>query len=175
MINFIIKAVAGTALALVFLGVVGYGGARLYHVGPGNVTVEGEKLAQAYAVATEDAPAAAAAPAELTWDEAVAAADAARGEKVFGKCKACHKLDGKNAVGPHLDGVMGRPVASVEGFNYSDAMKGHASDSPAWDPVSLEEYVADPKGAVPGNKMSFAGLNKIQDRADLVAYLETVQ
>jgi cytochrome c len=102
----------------------------------------------------------------------VAAADVAKGETVFKKCAACHKLDGSNAVGPHLNGVVGRPVASAEGFSYSDAMAAHGGD---WTPETIFAFLASPKKDIPGTKMSFAGLPKPQDRADLIAYLETLK
>ena len=96
-------------------------------------------------------------------------ADAAKGEQVFKKCAACHKLDGNNAVGPHLDAVVGRPVASVEGFSYSDGMHAHGGD---WTPEALFAFLANPKKVVSGTKMSFAGLPKPEDRANVIAYLE---
>ncbi len=99
----------------------------------------------------------------------VAAADVGKGETVFKKCAACHKLDGANAVGPHLDGVVGRPVASVEGFSYSDAMQAHGGN---WTPEEIFLFLANPKKDIPGTKMSFAGLPKPEDRANVIAYLE---
>jgi cytochrome c len=93
------------------------------------------------------------------------------GEKVFGKCKACHKIDGSNGTGPHLDGVMGRAVGSVDGFGYSDGMKAHGGN---WDPEALNAFLENPKGNVPGTKMSFAGLPKPEDRANLIAYLQSL-
>ena len=99
----------------------------------------------------------------------VAAADVAKGETIFKKCAACHKLDGANAVGPHLDGVVGRPVASIADFSYSDAMQAHGGD---WTPEEIFHFLANPKKDVPGTKMSFAGLPKAEDRADVIAYLE---
>jgi cytochrome c len=98
----------------------------------------------------------------------VAAADASKGETVFKKCAACHKLDGNNAVGPHLDGIVGRDAGAVEGFAYSDGMHAHG----AWTPDALFAFLANPKKVVPGTKMSFAGLPKPEDRADLIAFLE---
>ena len=113
------------------------------------------------------------APAEeVDIDALMAAADVEKGATVFKKCAACHKLDGANAVGPHLDGVVGRPVASVEGFSYSDGMKAHGGD---WTPEQIFHFLANPKADVPGTKMAFAGLPKPEDRANLIAYLETVQ
>jgi cytochrome c len=101
----------------------------------------------------------------------VAAADAAKGEAVFKRCGACHKLDGSNGVGPHLDGVVGRDVGSVEGFGYSDVLVGMEG---AWDADKLFHFVGNPKSFAPGTKMSFAGLPKAEDRANLIAYLGTV-
>ncbi len=114
-----------------------------------------------------------AAPAAEDVDVAalVAAADASKGEAVFKKCAACHKVDGNNAVGPHLNGVVGRPVASVADFSYSDAIKAHGGD---WTPEEIFHFIAAPKQYIPGTKMSFAGLPKPEDRADVIAYLETL-
>jgi cytochrome c len=100
-----------------------------------------------------------------------ATADAAKGEKVFAKCKACHKIDGANATGPHLNGVVGRAVASIGDFAYSDGMKAHGGD---WTPEALETFLTNPKGVVAGTKMSFAGLPKVEDRANIIAYLATL-
>lgn len=97
--------------------------------------------------------------------------DAAAGEKVFGKCKACHKVDGANATGPHLDGVVGRPVASVDGFAYSNGMVAHGGD---WTLEALNEFLTKPKAVVADTKMAFAGLPKEQDRVDLLAYLQSI-
>ena len=101
----------------------------------------------------------------------VAAADVAKGETIFKKCAACHKIDGGNAVGPHLNGVVGRPVASIGDFSYSDGMKAHGGD---WTPAEIFHFLAAPKKDIPGTKMSFAGLPKPEDRADVIAYLETL-
>ncbi|MDF1619082.1 c-type cytochrome [Pseudothioclava nitratireducens] len=98
--------------------------------------------------------------------------DAAKGEKVFGKCKACHKVDGSNATGPHLDGVIDRAVAGVDGFAYSDAMAAHGG---TWTLEALDAYLTNPKENIPGNKMSFAGLKKPEDRNDVIAYLQSLQ
>lgn len=128
--------------------------------------------AEAPAADAAAAPAADAAAAAPVVAAAAGAGDAALGLKVFAKCKACHKVDGKDAVGPHLNGVVGRPTASVEGFKYSDAMIAHAGE---WTPERIDAYLADPKGTVPGNKMAFAGLKKPEDRANVIAYLQSLQ
>jgi cytochrome c len=101
---------------------------------------------------------------------AVEAGDPALGKKVFAKCQACHSLEaGKNKVGPTLHGVIGRASASEADFNYSDAMKNaHVT----WDPETLDKYLTKPKEMVPGTKMTFPGLPKDKDRADLIAYLQ---
>lgn len=119
--------------------------------------------------AAEATGAAAGAAGDDEFTAAFAAADPAAGEKVFGKCKACHQLNDKNAAGPHLDGVVGRPIASVEGFKYSNAMIAHQGAT--WEPATLSEFLTSPKTFAPGTKMSFAGLPKIADRANLIAFL----
>lgn len=100
------------------------------------------------------------------------AQDAEEGKNVFKKCRACHTIGEKavNRVGPQLNGVVGRKAGSLEGFNYSDAMK---SSGIVWDEASLAEFLENPKGKVPGTKMVFAGLKKEDERANLIAYLKT--
>ncbi len=128
----------------------------------------------AFSVEVPEAAGAAAAPAAENVDVAalIAAADVAKGATVFKKCAACHKTDGSQAVGPHLNGVVGRPVGSVEGFAYSDAVKAHGGD---WTPEEIFDFIAAPKKDIPGTKMSFAGLPKPEDRADVIAYLESLK
>lgn len=129
---------------------------------------------QGYVVATA-APDAPAEGGEAGADGAdfatlYAAADAAAGEKVFAKCRACHKLDGTKGTGPALNGVVGRPTASTD-FAYSDALKGLGGQP--WVPEALEKFITSPKAYAPGNKMSFAGLPKAEDRANLIKFLES--
>ena len=131
-----------------------------------------EPVAQAYTIDTGAAEAPAEAAAEgPAFADLFAAADAAAGEKVFGKCKACHKLDGSDGTGPHLNGVVNRAKASVAGFGYSDGLLAMAADS--WTPENLNTFLTNPKGYVVGTKMSFAGLPKAEDRANLIKYLES--
>jgi cytochrome c len=102
---------------------------------------------------------------------AAVAADADAGKAVFNKCKACHQVD-KNAVGPHLGGVVGRKAASVEGYNYSDALK---KSGITWDEAALDKWLQGPSKDVPGTKMIFAGITDEGDRANLIEYLKTLK
>ena len=169
------KAAGALIGALLFLLLVSWFASSLYHIGPSGHVAEGEAHPQAYTIPVEDAAPAegeeAAAEEGPDFATLLASADAAAGEKVFGKCKSCHKLDGTDGVGPHLNGVVGRAVAAAEGFAYSDAMAAHGG---AWEPEPLQAFLADPKGVVPGTKMSFAGLKKAEERANVIAYLQTV-
>ncbi len=100
--------------------------------------------------------------------------DVAKGEKVFRKCKACHDVEAKkNKVGPYLVGVVGRKAATAEGYHYSDAMKAKGAEGVVWDEATLDTYLTNPKAFVPGTKMTFAGLSKADERADVIAYLKS--
>ena len=104
--------------------------------------------------------------------DALPEGDAAAGEKVFNKCKACHTVEeGKNRVGPSLYNLIGRQPASVDGFNYSKGMQAFAADH-VWDAETLSAYLEAPKDMVQGTKMAFVGLKKLEDRADVIAYLK---
>ncbi len=144
----------------------------LYHTGPEEGYGE-EEVAQAYSIDTGAAEPAGAAEEGPAFDVVLASADPAAGEKVFGKCKACHKVDGTNGTGPHLNGVVNRPKGSVAGFGYSEAMIAMAADS--WSPENMNGFLTSPKAYMPGTKMSFAGLAKVEDRANVIAYLATLQ
>lgn len=111
--------------------------------------------------------------AEVSFADVYAAADAAKGEKVFGKCKACHKVeDGANGTGPHLFGLVNRPVGGVASFGgYSDTMASLGGD---WTPELLDAFLTKPKDVVPGTKMTFSGLKKVEDRANLIKWLEGI-
>ncbi len=100
-----------------------------------------------------------------------AAQDAESGADVYKKCRACHQIGegAKNAVGPNLNGIIGRKSGTVEGFNYSEANKAAAV---TWDDKTFSNYIKDPKAAMPGNKMAFAGLKDEKDIADLLAFLK---
>lgn len=101
--------------------------------------------------------------------------DAEAGEKVYRKCMACHAVgeDAQNKVGPVLNGVVGRDIASYEGFSYSDALM-EKSDM-QWTPENLAAFLENPRDWAPGTKMSFAGLRKEEERDDVIAYLATFE
>ncbi len=101
----------------------------------------------------------------------LAKADPAKGEAIFGKCTACHTITagGAAGVGPNLHGVLGRAVASTA-FGYSEALKGVGGN---WDFEKINKWIASPKKFVAGNKMTFPGISKAEDRADLLAYLNS--
>jgi cytochrome c len=99
------------------------------------------------------------------------AQDPAAGEKLFVQCKACHQIgsSAKHAVGPELNGVVGRKAGTVEGYSFSPAMKGSGL---TWDEASLKEFVKDPRAKVAGTKMTYAGLKDDKKADDVIAYLK---
>ncbi|MEQ7874396.1 cytochrome c family protein [Sphingomonas sp. ASV193] len=99
--------------------------------------------------------------------------DAVHGKVIFTQCQACHSGDaGKNMIGPSLHGVIGRKAGTEAGFQYSDANK---TSGITWTPDKVFQYLQAPQRVVPGTKMTFAGLPQAQDRADVIAYLETLK
>ena len=119
--------------------------------------------------AIEVGPDAAPAVAEKPIAFYLASASPEKGEAVFKKCGACHKVDGTDGTGPHLNGVVGRNHASAPGYAYSEAMAAKAAEP--WTPEALFAFLESPKTAIPGTKMAFAGLPKPEDRANVIAYL----
>lgn len=102
----------------------------------------------------------------------LAAADAATGEKLFAKCTACHTVNsgGANGIGPNLFAILGKPVGKhVPGFAYSSDLAGHGGN---WDYANMDAWLKSPKAFAAGTKMSFAGMSKPEDRANIMAYLK---
>jgi cytochrome c len=100
--------------------------------------------------------------------------DAVRGERVFQRCYACHSVDPNEKAklqGPSLHKIIGRPVAAIANFEYSDAMRSKGVAGLVWDNATLDRYIADPESVVPGTNMSVPPLRDEQERADLLAYL----
>jgi cytochrome c len=107
------------------------------------------------------------------WVPAIASAqDAAAGKQVFGQCAACHATSDSNGIGPGLKGIDGRKVGSAAGFRYSSAMSGTAY---SWDAKTLDAFLAAPSKAIPGSAMPFPGLPDPKQRADVIAYLQTLK
>jgi cytochrome c2 len=100
--------------------------------------------------------------------------NAEEGAEVFKKCRACHDVgpEAKNKVGPLLNGIIGRPAGTVDGFNYSDANKQAGSKGLVWTEDVMFKYLEAPLSFMPGTKMAFAGLKDAQDRKDVIAYLK---
>ena len=137
--------------------------------------VTGQAASPAAAPA-EETPAAQEATAEAAAPAAsIDMALAAEGENVFKKCKACHQVgeDASNRVGPQLNGIVGRAAGTVDGFKYSSALEEAAAGGLVWDPESLAAFLEKPKDFMKGTKMSFAGLRKEDERANVIAYLAT--
>jgi cytochrome c2 len=139
-------------------------------------TLEAEEQASDDAQAPVN-EAAASADEDAAEAEVAMAGDPAAGERVFRQCQACHMVgDGaQNRVGPLLTGVVGRAVASVEGFRYSDALQARGEEGLSWTPEELASFLANPRGYVSGTSMAFAGLRSEDDIADVIAYLEAAQ
>ena len=116
-------------------------------------------------------------PVPAVADDATPAAtpavgDPALGEKVFAKCRSCHQIGpgAHNAVGPELNGVIGRHSGAVPDYPYSDANRNSGL---VWDASTFRRYIVDPRGVVPGTKMSFAGLTREKDVDNILAYLQS--
>jgi len=168
------KIVGGVCGSLLIFLLVKWGAETIYNPADHGETeaayvIEVEETATEMASAEDTATEVGA--AEPTFDEVYAAADVASGEKIFKKCKACHKLeDGANGVGPFLYGVVDRGIAAVD-YKFSEALAAIGGN---WTPAQLNAFLTRPKDFAPGTKMSFSGLKSESDRADVIAYLATI-
>jgi cytochrome c len=110
--------------------------------------------------------------AEVPFEELMALASVEEGAKVFRKCTACHKIEaGANATGPYLHGVVGRDIDAAQGFEYSGALE---QSGDVWTAENLYAFLENPSDWAPGTTMGFAGLAKSEDRADVIAYLDSL-
>lgn len=110
---------------------------------------------------------------ETTAESGEEAGSAAAGERVFAQCMACHSVEpGRNGLGPSLHGVFGRAAGSGDSFSYSPAMRDSGI---TWTADELDRFIERPTQTMPGTRMIFIGIRDAQVRADLIAYLETLQ
>ena len=165
--NKIIGAVLGTILLIVGL-YIGVGG--LMESKPAEKP--GMELAVVEDHGSGNGPATAELPPD--WGTVLPAADAAAGENIHKRCLQCHDFEsgGPNKIGPNLYSVVGGKHAHAAGFTYSAGMQALADKT--WGYEELDAFLKNPKGAVPGTKMSFAGLSKQQDRINVIAFLRTL-
>ncbi len=164
-INKILGAVLGTCLLLLAV-----------HIASGAIFSPPVPAKPGYEIAVKEeqpGPQAAAKPAHQPIEALLATASVEHGAQVAKQCTICHNLqEGQGPkVGPDLYGVVGRPVASVPGFNYSAALKAMGG---TWTFDALDKWLADPRADVPGTAMTFAGLQSEKQRADIIAYLNTL-
>jgi cytochrome c len=165
-LNKIAGAVLGTLMLSLGLGIIA------------EEIFKSEKPAKPGYELADAAPAGAAAPAaaqDPPLAEVLAKASAERGAAIFKKCGACHTDDkgGKNGVGPNLFGVIGGPKGHKDDFAYSDAVKAMHDKGETWSPDDFYHFIKGPQAYIKGTKMSFAGLPKPQDRADVLLYLNS--
>jgi cytochrome c len=159
--------IAGWALGA---GIVALGGSilfgKMFH---GEVPKEGK---QGYVIQGVEDTSGGGAAAAVPLATLLASGDAAKGKEAFSKCASCHTIaaGGANGIGPNLHGVLGKPLAAHAGFAYSDALKGKGGN---WTLEAMNEWLTNPKKFASGNKMTFAGLAKAEDRANILLYLNS--
>jgi cytochrome c len=165
--NFVFMSILGTMLAVFGLSELA---GIIYH----SPLPEKPGLAIEVAEATAPAEGGGNAAAVEALPARLAKADASKGQATAKACLACHDVSSANTnkVGPGLWNVVERPKASHEGFAYSEALLGRKSE--AWGYDQLDQFLANPKGYVPGTKMNFAGIKNPQSRADVLAYMQSL-
>jgi len=164
-INKILGAVLGTCLVLVAV-----------HLAAGAIFSKPAPAKPGYEIAVKEEQSAqtqASAPAEQPIENLLASASLERGAQIAKQCQICHNLQPGQGpkVGPDLYGLVGRPVASVSGFSYSAALKAKGG---TWTFPALNKWLINPRADVPGTNMTFAGLPRENQRADLIAYLNSL-
>lgn len=164
-LNKVLGAILGTCLILLAL-----------NIGAGAIFSVEKPEKPGYAIAVQEehgAPTEAAEKKETPIAVLLADASAEKGQAAAKQCSACHTFEkgGPNRVGPNLYSIVGRAVASHEGFAYSDALKKLGGD---WTYEKLNAFIHDPRADVPGTKMTFAGVKRDGQRADLIAYMRTL-
>ena len=161
----VLGGVCGTWLVFL-LG--GWAAEEIYHGGGHHGDHE-----QGYVIPVEDAGEAGGEVDEgPAFEEVFAVASAADGEGQWRACSACHALEaGTNGVGPSLYGIVGREVASTDGFGYSGSL---VAVNDVWTPEELNAFLESPRNYAPGTAMGYNGMRKIEDRANLIAYLATI-
>ncbi len=163
----VVGALCGTFLVFLLGGWVAD---TIYSGGEGG---HGGEHQQAYLIEVQGAEGAAAVEEGPSFEELFAQADPANGEGKFRPCSACHNVEkGANSVGPYLYGVVGRPVDTAEGFTgYSGNLEKVAE---VWTPENLNAFLENPSAYAPGTAMNYGGMRKAEDRADLIAYLDSL-
>jgi len=168
------KIAGATLMALLVTMVIGFVGNALISpvkLEKSVVTIEGVQEEKAGGAAPAAAPAAVEPVSPL-----LAKANPDAGKAIFKQCQTCHtdEKGGPNRIGPNLWDVVGRKKAAEAGFSYSEAMKKFATEGePVWTFEGINKFISNPRADVPGTKMTFVGLKKAEDRANVIAYLRT--
>jgi cytochrome c len=166
------KVIASVLTALIVAMVAGILSDMLVHPKP----LEKPAFIVAGAPATPAPSEAAAAPKLEPITPLLAKADAKRGEADTRVCQVCHNFTngGANKIGPDLWGIVGSPIAEGhDNFAFSSALAAHKGQK--WDPETLNAWLSNPQNFAPGTKMTFAGIPKAQERADVIAYLQSLK
>jgi len=166
-LNKILLAILGTCLGVLSI-----------NIAAGAIFTPAKPVKPGYdIVVPEQKPGGEAKPAEQEQqppiEQLLAKADVSRGENSAKKCAACHTFNkgGRTLVGPNLWGIVGRPKASEAAFSYSAALK---SKGGSWTIDDLSQFISNPKGMIPATNMTFAGVPRGSERADIIAYLNTL-